>query len=213
MTTTHAAPPDVAGTVFDEQALEVAQAYADALLGAASKEGDAQVDATLAELAELRADLFDGEARYRELMTSPTIKAPERDRFLREALGGRALPTTVRFLQVLNRHGRMALLGPILDAASAAWDRRQRRIPVRVTTAEALDEGQVAALNAKLAALVGGTPMPTVVVDPSLIGGLIVQVGDDVYDASTRTQLESLRKRLVEGKLAEIRARSSSLIA
>lgn len=211
--TATAPAPDVAGTVFDEQALEVAHSYAEALIGAASKGGDEHVDAILGELAELRADLLDGEPRYRDLLISPTIKAADRDRFLVEALKGRALPTVLNFLQVLNRHGRMPLLGPILDKARATWDRKQNRIPVRIKTAEALDEGQMAALVQKLAALVGGTPMPTVEVDPSLLGGLIVQVGDDVYDASTRTQLEQLRKRLVEGKLAEIRSRSSTLIS
>ena len=53
----------------------------------------------------------------------------------------------------------------------------------------------------------GGTPVLTVQVDPALIGGVIVQAGDDVYDGSIRNHLEKLRHRLMEGKTHEIQSR------
>ncbi len=56
--------------------------------------------------------------------------------------------------------------------------------------------------------MLGATPVISLTVDPSLIGGLVVQVGDDVYDASVRNRLEQVRRRLVEEKLSEIRGRS-----
>ena len=55
--------------------------------------------------------------------------------------------------------------------------------------------------------MIDATPVITLEVDPSLIGGLVVQVGDDVYDASVRTRLEQLRDRLIEGKTHEIQSR------
>src|SRR2546430_2054695 len=55
--------------------------------------------------------------------------------------------------------------------------------------------------------VLGATPVVRLVVDPSLIGGLVVQVGDHVYDASVRNRLEQLRQRLIEGKTHEIQSR------
>ena len=118
-----------------------------------------------------------------------------------------AQPIVVNFLRVLNRHGRLAALGPITRAARAAWDRRQNRRPVSVRSAVPLDEAQVATLRERLGRMLQATPVLSLVVDPALIGGLVVQVGDDVYDASVRNQLAQLRQRLMEGKTHEIQGR------
>ena len=91
--------------------------------------------------------------------------------------------------------------------ARATLDRRQNRKPVTVRSAVPLDEGQQAALRDRLASMIHATPVITLEVDPSLIGGLVVQVGDDVYDASVRTRLERLRGRLIERKTHEIQSR------
>ena len=69
------------------------------------------------------------------------------------------------------------------------------------------DEAQRDALRDRLARLLGATPVLTLQVDPALIGGVIVQAGDDVYDASIRNHLEKLRHRLIEGKSHEIQSR------
>jgi F-type H+-transporting ATPase subunit delta len=63
------------------------------------------------------------------------------------------------------------------------------------------------ALRDTLARTLAATPVLKLEVDPSLIGGLVVQVGDDVYDASVRSRLEQLRNRLLEGKTHEIQSR------
>jgi F-type H+-transporting ATPase subunit delta len=133
--------------------------------------------------------------------------ASDKDRVLIDAFQGRALPTVVNFLRVLNRHGRLAALGPTTRAARAAWDRRKNRRPVTVRSAIALGEAQVAALRQRLHAMLQATPILRLVVDPALIGGLVVQVGDEVYDSSVRNDLAQLRHRLIEGKLHEIQSR------
>ena len=189
-------PDLVAGTVFDEAADEGARNYADALLGAAGDEAGAVLD----ELDELVADVVRGQPRFAELMASPSMGAADRDRVLVELFEGRARPTVVNFLRVLNRHGRLDLLPAVAARARAAWDRRQGRRPVTVRSAVPLDDAQRAALEGRLSSLIGATPVLTLEVDPSLIAGLVVQVGDDVYDASVRTRLRRLRDRLIERK-------------
>ena len=197
MTSAPRPDPDlVAGTVFDEAEADLARTYASALLAAVGDDAGAVLD----ELGEILADVVRGQPQFAELMTGPTLTEPDRDRILVELFGGRALPPVVNLLRVLNRHGRIGLLAPILTQARDAWDRKQGRRPVTVRSAVPLDDAQRRALEGRLSDLIGATPVLTLEVDPSLIAGLVVQVGDDVYDASVRTRLRRLRDRLIERK-------------
>jgi F-type H+-transporting ATPase subunit delta len=200
------AAPDVSGTVFEDEAPEATRSYAEALLGAAEKEG--KVDDVLDELDGIATDVLGAHPRFAAILSSPSTPAAEKDRILVDTFEGRALPTIVRFLRVLNRRGRLGLVGPIARASRAIWDRRQGRRAVAVRSAIPLDDGQQEALRGRLAAMLGATPVISLTVDHSLIGGLVVQVGDDVYDASVLNRLEQVRRRLVEEKLSEIRNKS-----
>ena len=195
----------VDGTVFDETSVELSRTYGEALVGAAESQG--QVEPVLDELDAIVTDVLAPNPKFAALLDSPFLPQNERDRILVEAFEGRALPVVVRFLRVLNRHGRLGLLAPVVRAARAIWDRRQNRQPVTVRSAVPLDESQLNDLRERLARLLGATPILNLSVDPSLIGGLVVQAGDDVYDASVRRRLEQLRQRLTEGKTHEIQSR------
>jgi F-type H+-transporting ATPase subunit delta len=197
--------PDVAGTVFEQGAQELAGTYAEALLGAA--EAEAQVEPVLGELEELVDDIWRVQPGFAALLASPSVPLHEKDRMIVQTFEGRALPTIVRFLRVLNRHGRLGLTPLVAAEARSAWDRRQNRRQVLVRSAVPLDEAQQASLRERLGRMLGATPIMNLGVDPSLIGGLIVQVGDDVYDASVRSQLEQMRRRLVEEKSHELQVR------
>jgi F-type H+-transporting ATPase subunit delta len=190
-------------TVFDDIAPELTRNYAEALLNAS---GD-QADAVVEELEEIHKDVLEAQPRFASILASPSVSIADKDRILVDAFEGKALPTVVQFLRVLNRHGRLGMLTSVTKQARATLDRRQNRKPVTVRSAVPLDEGQQAALRARLASMVHATPVITLEVDPSLIGGLVVQVGDDVYDASVRTRLERLRGRLIERKTHEIQSR------
>ncbi len=191
------------GTVFDEVAPELTRNYAEALLNASGDE----VEAVVGELEEIRADVLGAQPRFASILASPSVSVAEKDRILNATFEGRALPTVVRFLRVLNRHGRLGILSAVTLQARATLDRKLNRKPVTVQSAVPLDEGQQSAVRDRLAAMIQATPVITLEVDPSLIGGLVVQVGDDVYDASVRTHLERLRGRLIERKTHEIQSR------
>lgn len=195
----------VDGTVFDEVSVELARTYAEALVAAA--QGQGQVEPVLDELEGIVADLLAPNPKFADLLASPLLPQAEKDRILVATFEGRASTTVVHFLRVLNRHGRLGLLVPVARAARAIWDLRQNRRPVFVRSAVPLDDGEQAALRDRLARLLGATPILKLSVDPSLIGGLVVQAGDDVYDASVRRRLEQLRQRLTEGKMHEIQSR------
>jgi F-type H+-transporting ATPase subunit delta len=189
-------------TVLDV-APELTRNYAEALLNASGDE----VNDTVEELEAIEAQILRIYPRFAAILASPSVSEAEKDRILVDTFEGRALPTVVRFLRVLNRHGRLALLWSVIRQARTVLDRRQNRKPVTVRSAVPLDEGQIEAVKGRLASMIHASPVITLEVDPSLIGGLVVQVGDDVYDASVRTRLERIRGRLIERKTHEIQSR------
>jgi F-type H+-transporting ATPase subunit delta len=192
-------------TAFDDEEIAVARRYAEALVDAAQREG--AVDPILDELDELEADVLAPYPKFAQILASPQVARSDKDRILLAVFDGRASSLVLRFLRVLNRHDRLGLLGPIRREARILWDQRNRRIPVRVRTAVPLDEGQVQSLRDQLRDLVDGTPILHVTTDPDLIGGLVVQIGDLLYDASVKSRLAQLRHRLIEGKTHEIQSR------
>jgi F-type H+-transporting ATPase subunit delta len=197
--TTPTAPEagQVVGTVFDEASVELARTYATALLDAAGADAEPVLD----ELEEIVSDVLVAQPKFAELLASPAVPMAEKDRVLVEVFEGRALPIVSNFLRVLNRHGRLGVLAAITTQARVDWDRKQGRRRVTVRSAVPLDDGQRAAREGRRSALIGGaTPQVKLEIDPSLIAGLVVQVGDDVYDASVRTRLKRLRDRLLERK-------------
>jgi F-type H+-transporting ATPase subunit delta len=201
--TTDATAPDVAGTVFDESAVELAKSYANALLNATKDETDAVLD----DLDAIVVDVLQGQPKFAEILGSSSVSELEKDRILTTVFEGRALPTVVNFLRVLNRHGRLGLLTLVVRSARAIHDHKSGRRAVTVRSAVPIDDAQRASLQDRLATLIGATPQMKLEVDPSLIAGLVVQVGDDVYDASVRTRLHRLRDRLIERKSHEIQSR------
>ena len=100
--------PDTAGTVFDATTAELARNYADALLNAAGTAGD--TDAVLDDLEAIGRDVLGAHPQFAAILQSPTTSIAEKDRILVEAFEGKANPTVVRFLRVLNRHGRLPIL-------------------------------------------------------------------------------------------------------
>jgi F-type H+-transporting ATPase subunit delta len=192
-------------TIVADESLALARRYAAALVDAAENEGGA--DPALDELAELEAEVWKRFPRLAEVLASSRVRRADKDRILCTVFEGRASSLVLRFLRVLNRHGRLGILGSVLREARALWNQRNRRIPVQVRSAVPLDEPQLQSLRQRLSRLVDGTPILTVGTDPGLIGGLVVQVGDHLYDASVKNRLAQLRHRLIEGKTHEIQSR------
>ena len=188
-----------------DETTELAHRYAEALIGAAEKEG--QVEPLLEELAEIEKDVLKAFPRFAALLGSPRVSTAHKDQVLTDVFSAAASSLVLRFLRVLNRHERLGLLAAVAREARSIWDRRNRRVPVHVRTAFPLDEKQLQTLRDRLAALTGATPVLLVSTDPDLIGGLVVQVGDHRYDASVQNRLAQVRQRLIEGKMHEIQSR------
>jgi F-type H+-transporting ATPase subunit delta len=187
------------------ESIEVARRYADAMIRAALSEGD--VDTFLTELEEIERDVLAPYPQLARILGSARVSTADKDRILVNVFENRASSFALRFLRVLNRHGRLGILSAVVRGARALWDRRNNRVPVQVRTAVPLTESQLQALRDRLARLTGAQPLLNVTTDPDLIGGLVIQVGDNRYDASVKNRLAMLRERLIQGKTHEIQSR------
>jgi F-type H+-transporting ATPase subunit delta len=127
--------------------------------------------------------------------TSPAVTRRTRGPVL-AALHGSVSPLLGNFLGVLNQNNRLDLLRPIAAAYRDLLDKRAGRVRVVVRSAVPLSDEQQDDLRRTLADSLHKEPVLNLTTDPDLLGGLVVQVGDTVYDTSVRSRLEALRTQL-----------------
>ena len=183
---------------------QVARVYAEALLNVAVKQHKA--DAMLEQLDSLVHDVFRSQPLLESYLSSRAIQRAEKERTLRAAFEQRADATFLDFLQVLNRHDRLDLLRAVWRAYRDLNDIRARHLRVKVRSAVPLADDQRNTLRAELHDYFGLEPLLDEKVDPDLLGGMIVQIGDRVLDGSVRTKLEQLRKQLLVSSNYEIQS-------
>jgi F-type H+-transporting ATPase subunit delta len=183
-------------TVMDATSQRVAKVYAEALLAAADQRN--QTDQVLEELGSLVEDVFRADPQLEAFLASGAISRKPKAEAIRRGFEGKASETFLNFLLVLNEHQRLDLLRAILRAARELRDERAGRLPVLVTSAAPLPDDQREQLLHDLRARYNKEPVLTLRVDPALLGGLVVRVGDWLYDASVRARLENIRKQLIE---------------
>jgi F-type H+-transporting ATPase subunit delta len=183
-------------TVLDNAGQRVAKVYAEALLRAASERG--QGKEVLDELTSLVSDVFQREPALELFLSSPAVGRDRKAALLKQTFEGRASDVLVDFLYVLNKHDRLEVLRGIAAVYGEIFDRLENRIRVKIRSAVSLPDDQRERLTGELRAAFGKEPVVRVSVEPDLLGGLVVEVGDWVYDASVRTRLETISKQLVE---------------
>jgi F-type H+-transporting ATPase subunit delta len=183
-------------TVLDNVGQHVAKVYAEALLRAAAGRGQGRE--ILEELDALIDNVFRREPALEVLLGSPAVGRESKAAVLRQTFEGRANELLVDFLLVLNAHDRLDLLGGIVRVYRDLFDRSENRMQVRVSSAAPLPDDQRQRLLDELRAAFGKEPILNLAVEPDLLGGLVVQVDDWVYDSSVRSRLEAIRKQLVE---------------
>jgi F-type H+-transporting ATPase subunit delta len=190
--------------VADVGTERVGRVYAEALLNAAEQQG--QGDTVLAELQSLVGDIFATDPQFEQFLSSSAIGRDRKAPVIKNVFEGRASHVFTDFLMVLNQHDRLDLLRSILAAFRAIYDERHRRIRVKVESAVPLSENQSEELRRQLRQSFQWEPILEPALDPGLLGGLVVRVGDWVYDGSVRTRLETIRSQLIENSSYEIQS-------
>ncbi|HEV3255632.1 MAG TPA: ATP synthase F1 subunit delta [Gemmataceae bacterium] len=196
---------DLFSSTADVGEQRVARVYAEALLNAAQKHN--QADEVLEELASLVGDVFRADPQLEAFFSSGAIGRDRKAGVIRSVFDNRASELLVNFLLVLNDHERLNLLRPMLAAARELRDQRARRVRVEVQTAVPMAEDQRERLRRQLHDALHLEPLLDARVDPDLLGGLVVRVGDWLYDGSVRARLKSIRDQLIARSSHEIQSR------
>ncbi|GIW83875.1 MAG: ATP synthase F1 subunit delta [Thermogemmata sp.] len=179
--------------------------YAEALLAAADAQ---QVAAAVADdLDTLVQDVFAQVEGLEAFWVSPAVSRRRKEELILQLFEGKAEPLFVDFLRLLNRKDRLSLLRPAALAYRTLLEDRAGRRRVIVDSAAPLDQTSAQALAGAIQRWTGGTPVLIVRIRPELIGGVIVRVGDRVFDTSLRTRLQTLRHQLLTRGSHEIQNR------
>lgn len=173
----------------------LARTYAEALLAVA--EGRGEADAVGDQFDSLLKDVFPKVPGFETFLDTPAVNKHAKDEALARVFGGAASPLFTDFLRLLNRKDRLGLVRLVAVAYRALRDKKANRLRVLVETAAPLDEAQKKALRDTLAQALNKTPVLVVRENPDLIGGLVVHVGDKVYDTSVRSKLQAVRNTLL----------------
>lgn len=179
----------------------IARNYAETLLALAERHGGAAGLEQFGQSADDLAELLRGDARLRQFLETPRVTADDKKAVLQRALSGRAPEMFVRFVMVLTDKRRQALLPEIAAAYRDLVDARMGRVRVHVTISHAPDAALQAEIGNALADRLGKTVIPTFTVDPELLGGMVVRVGDQILDGSVRSRAAQLRRRMLAANL------------
>ena len=171
---------------------EIARVYADALFEAA-KEHD-KLDAIHEQLGQF-ADAMNEDREMQVFFFSPYFSSQEKRDGISKAVSG-AEDEFVSFLELLAEKHRMPAIFRIRRSLEKLWQDENRLLPVSVTSAVPLDEGTVRQIGDRIAQQTGRRVDLTARVEPDILGGIIVRVGNSVLDASIRHRLEKLRRQV-----------------
>jgi F-type H+-transporting ATPase subunit delta len=177
-------------------AAAIAKVYAEALFALASERG--RREAFDREIAEL-AGVFREQREIRNFFSSPGTPREEKLKVIDESIAPHVDDLAANFLRLLVRKGRELLFGRILEAYEDLVDAAEGRIEVRVRSAVELSDEVAGRITEELARMTGQTVQLQTEVDPGLIGGLAIRLGDRLLDASLATRLRRLRERALGG--------------
>jgi len=182
----------------------VHEVYSEVLFELAEQSG--HIDSVTEDLSRVR-DVLDAEPEFATILTSPGVKPSEKSQIIRRVFEGKVDDLTLNFLSVLARRNRIGFLGPISDKYEMLVDVHRGRVLVEITLAKRPDEKQMKKLKADLREAINKEVKLSVVVEPAIIGGIIIKKDDAVIDNSVKTALEravSAVMKNLEDKIYEV---------
>ncbi len=169
---------------------EIAEVYSRSLFDVAKEAGE--LERVRDELGEF-ADALSEDRDLQVFFFSPYFSSEEKKDGIRKLVEG-ASDHFVRFLELLAERHRMPVLFRIRDAFEGLWREENKLLPVTVTSAVELDSELVKGIGERIEEQTGQRVDLATKVDPGVLGGLVLRVGNMVLDASVRNRLEKLRK-------------------
>ena len=172
----------------------IARNYAEALLELARRAED---PAGWGKLIRDVASGVEQDITLRHFLESPKISEAQKIEVFFQALGDRVPRHFLRFLQTLVRKRRQMLIPEIASEYDALLDVHEGRVHANVTVAKATSESEEASIAKELSRVIGKTVVPHMIVNPAILGGVIVKIGDTVMDGSVRKRLARLKGRML----------------
>ena len=196
-------------TVFDSEEQQVGEVYARALLASVpSQDADAIVD----EFESLVRDVLDRNHKLETVLANPKMPVESKWELLDRVFAGRMSVKLLTFMKVVARRHRLNAIRAIQRAATRLRDETAGRIQVQVTVPQPLNDGERSSLVERLKTVFKKDIRMDISVDPSILGGLVIRVGDTVFDGSINGQLQSLRKTVGARSENALRAAAANLM-
>jgi F-type H+-transporting ATPase subunit delta len=168
--------------------------YAETLLVLAKRESQQEEWGTLIESL---ADGMREDHTFRTFLESPKLAASQKIEIMQKALGKRVPPVFLRFLATVITKRRQMVIPEIASEYRALIDESEDRVHANVTVAREPAQPERDALARQLSRLFGKRVVPHISLNPAILGGVIVKVGDTVMDGSVRRRLATLRSRML----------------
>ncbi len=174
-----------------------ARRYAEAAFQIAMRDGTVEVWRSELDLAGAVVE----DPTVARVLANPAVALESRDAMVDSAIGPIISGPVLNLVKLMLRRGRIDQLPRVSAEFRRLDNARQGIVPATATTAAPLSQDEVRALVGRLEQMTGGRIELALQVDPSLLGGLVVRVGDRLIDGSVRGRLERLRNQLVSGAL------------
>lgn len=167
--------------------------------------GQSTVEDILGQLEDI-LELARSDKQFNEFLSSRVLKQSDRKNSLDAMFRGKVHDLTLKTLLVLNQKGRLSHLVPIVSALDEIVQREMGRVEVDLYTAQSIDQDELEKIKAQLNESLGRETIVHPYTDPSMIGGVRLQIGDKLIDASVQTRLRKMRDQLTEHGTSSLRA-------
>ncbi len=174
---------------------ELAEVYARSLFEVAREQG--KLDVLREQLAQF-AGALDENRELAVFFFSPYFSTKEKQDSLERILDG-ADESFMNFLSLLIENHRMPVIFRIDQQFERLWEQENKMLPVDITSAIALDEDTTESLGRRIGERAGRKVKLAAHVDPDILGGIVLRVGNSILDASIRNRLEQLRRHVAQG--------------
>ena len=192
-------------TVMDVTEEQIARVYGQAYMGVIDKASNTAE--LVEELESLVGDVLGKFPQLEEALGSALVSHEEKEGLLDKILRGKASDQLLNFLKVMSAHGRLGILRSVARAVHRLHNEQSGRVEVDLSVAQKLDDKLQQEITATLKQALDAEPELSIHIDPALIAGFVVKVGDTVYDGSIRTRFEQARKAMVARAIEQIETR------
>jgi F-type H+-transporting ATPase subunit delta len=195
------APPDALAQIYAKSLFELAE----------SQGGREMLELVAGELEDI-LELTRTDAQFNEFLASRILAAGDRERSMRTILQGRVSDLTLNFLQILNNKQRLGHLVPIAGAFDQMVQEKFGRVEVDLYTPAPITPEQLREIRERLQKTLNREPIIHPYIDPTLIGGMRLQIGDMLIDGSLASRLRRFKEQMGREGAARLRSRFEQII-